>query len=357
MKDRRRTLIAPALIGLLLVAAVALAGLPAGAARSEDAAPAITPASFGYLPFVRALAPTQTPYSAAALLTITPNTGINASTFNSGSFVVENQSLGGQRLTRLRIDLSTAILPDVVFDPDGTAGDTVAKDVARDEEAGMSLSGWAYEAAHDGGYEILLLRFGGFDPDDRFKFSVDVDPTSIQGVGAPGPAESGGIGGLELVGATVTATFSDGTTLTNQVYRLPGAGAGSGAAVVLRAGAPERPAIVVPGVTAPATVSAPNQTVRVTGPAGRSVVVLVMEGGLFTEELPDGGFDLDPFEANSAIVAREYPAVVGPGGAVDVPIFLSRSMDEGGINHITAVFEDYHGLKGLVAGPLVLELE
>ncbi|WP_374688514.1 hypothetical protein [Promineifilum sp.] len=357
MKDKHRPLIAPALLGLLLLAALALAGLPAGVARSEGAAPAITPVSFGYLPFVRALAPTQTPSNAAALLTITPNAAINASTFNSGSFIVENQSLSGQRLTQLRIDLGTAILPDVVFDPHGKAGDTVAKDVARDQESGMSLSGWSYEVAHDGGYEVLLLRFGGFDRGDRFKFSVDIDPTSIQGVGAPGPAESGSVGGLELVGATVTATFSDGATLTNQVYRRPDAGAGSGAVVALRAGAPELPVIAIPGITAPMTVSAPNQTVRVTGPAGRSVVVLVVEGGLFTEGLPDDGFDLDPFEANSALIAREYTAVVGSGEAVDVPILLSRSMAEGGINTITAVFEDSDGLKGLVAAPLVLELE
>ncbi len=356
--DKRRKTVALGLLGVALLVAAVLAGLPAtGAARSDGAAPAATPAGLGYLPYVRAIEPTQTPYSAAAALIITPNTSINASTFNNGSFIVENHSVNGQLLTQLRIDLSTAIFRDVVFDPDGTAGDKVAKDLTVDEQTGMSYTGRTYEKAHHGGYDAVVLRFSNFDPGDRFKFSVDVDPTSIQGANAPGPADSGSVGGLELVGATVTATFSDRTTLINQVYRLPDAGAGSGAAAAPRAGAPERPSIAVPGVTTPAVVVAPNQTVRVTGPAGRSVVVLVVEGGLFTHGLPGGGFDLDPFEANSAIVAREYVAVVGWTGVVDVPVVLSRSMTEGGINHITAVFDDYHGLKGLVAAPLVLELE
>jgi hypothetical protein len=83
----------------------------------------------------------------------------------------------------------------------------------------------------------------------------------------------------------------------------------------------------------------------------------VVEGGLFTEGLPGGGFDLDPFEANSAITTREYAAVVGPGGTVDVPVQLSHTLPDGGLNYITAVFDDHYGRRGLVAAPLVLELE
>jgi len=247
----------------------------------------------------------------------------------------------------------------VVFDPFGAAGDTVAKDVDVDVRQGVTFEGHSYDGPHDGGFDALLLEFSGFDRGDRFEFSGDVDPTSIQGVGAPGPFESGSVGGLELVGATVTATFDDGTVLVNHAYRRADPGAGgpdhSGAVVVLRPDLPEAPGIAIVGVAAPAVVAAPAQVVRVSGPAGRPVVVLVVEGGLFTAGLPGGGFDLDPFEANSAITAREYPAVVGPAGTVDVPILLSRSLPAGGINYVTAVFDNHYGVKGATAAALALE--
>ena len=371
MRNNRIMTYALAVVALLMTIVV-FASLPVG----SGASPALTrtlPATLPYrahIPVVRhdptptpaasatpVATPTQTPFSAAAALYITPFTSINASTFNTGAFVVANESLGGERLTELRIDLSTAIFPDMVFDPNGQAGDTVAKDLTVDVREGLSFVGRVWEAPHDGGYDVLVLRFSNFDRGDRFEFSVDVDPTSITGVGAPGPAESGSVGGLELVGATITATFDSGLTVVNQVYRMPNAGVGSGALAVMRPGAPPRPQLEVLGVTPPAQVSAAAQTLRVHGPVGRPVTALVVEGGLFTAGLPNGGFDLDPFEANSAISVREYAAVIGPGGFVDVPILLTKSTPESGIHYITAVFDDHYGLKGLVAEPVTLELE
>jgi hypothetical protein len=125
----------------------------------------------------------------------------------------------------------------------------------------------------------------------------------------------------------------------------------------LRPGLPERPEIELPGVSAPVVVNDPSQTIRVSGPVGRPVVVVVVEGGLFTEGLPGGGFDLDPFEANSALVVTEYNGVIGPTGTVDIPVTLSRSLPESGINIISATFDNHYGVRGLVADPLTLELE
>jgi hypothetical protein len=149
--------------------------------------------------------------------------------------------------------------------------------------------------------------------------------------------------------------------LINQTFRTPDdGGAGpdhSGAVAVLRPGAPERPALEVLGVVAPATVTDQEQTVRVSGPAGQPVIVLVVEGGIFIE---GEGFDVDRFEANSAVTTREYAGVIGPEGTVDIPILLTRTTlpgGEGGLNIITAVFDNHHGLRGAVAAPLVLELE
>jgi len=362
----------------LLTAAVALvgvailAGRPAGSGAAPDltATPSATPRYRTHLPYVRfdatptppptpVVTPTRTPYSAAASLTITRFKAINASTFNTGSFIVGNDSLHGERLTEIRIDLSTALLPDVVFDPNGQAGDAVAKSYTLD--GGLKQAGYVFEQPHDGGYDVLVVRYNGFDPGDFSTFSLDIDPTSIKGAGAPGPAESGSVGGLELVGATVTATFDSGQTITGQVTRLPDdGGAGpdhSGGIAVLRDGQPPRPALAVVGVSAPAVVAGANQTVRVGGPIGRPVTVLVVESGLFLEGVPNGGFDIDPFEANNALTTRQYQAVIGPGGVVDVPISLTKSGPESGLNLISAVFDDHYGLKGLVAGPVVVELE
>jgi hypothetical protein len=355
---------------LVLVLTLVLIGFPAASIASPDITmtPSATPVDQEYLPFTSDDAtptpvptPTDTPYSAAAAVDVTFGKPINASTYVDRSFRVFNESLNGETLEEVRIDLSTAIFPDMVFDPHGEAGDMVAKDVTVDISVGLDFEGWTYNGPHDGGFNILILKFRNFDHGDQFAFSVDVDPTSIQGVAAPGPMESGSVGGLELVGATITATFDDGTVLVNQTYRTPddgGAGADhSGAVAVLRPGAPERPALEVLEVAAPATVTDQNQTVRVSGPAGRPVIVLVVEGGIFIE---GEGFDVDRFEANSAITTREYAGVIGLDGTVDIPILLTRTTlpgGEGGLNIITAVFDNHHGLRGEVTAPLVLELE
>ena len=363
-----------------LTAVVALAGLallagwPAGsgAAPNLTQTPSATPRYRVHLPHVRLdpsptpavsptppPTPTRTPHSASASLYITRNTQINASTFNTGSFIVGNESLNGERLTELRIDLSTALLPDVVFDPYGQAGDTVAKSYTLD--GGLKQASYAFEQPHDGGFDVLVVRYNGFDPGDYSTFSLDIDPTSIKGAGAPGPAESGSVGGLELVGATVTAKFDNGATIRAQAYRLPDGGAAgsshSGAIAVLRDGQPTSPGVTVLGILAPEVVSDPNQVVHVTGPVGQPVTVLVVESGLFTEGVPGGGFDLDEFETNNAVAVREYQAVVGPGGVVNVPILLTKTTPESGVHSITAVFDDHYGLKGRLPAPVLVELE
>ena len=117
---------------LMLTVLGAAALMPSGSSASP--AP-----DLAHLPIIRydasptpAPTPADPPYSAAAALTITPFTHLQASTYNTGSFRLENISLNEALLVELRIDLSTAILPDMVFDPFGVAGDKVAKDVTVD---------------------------------------------------------------------------------------------------------------------------------------------------------------------------------------------------------------------------------
>jgi hypothetical protein len=65
------------------------------------------------------------------------------------------------------------------------------------------------------------------------------------------------------------------------------------------------------------------------------------------------GFDIDPFEANTAVNVRELSAIVGGGGFVDIPVVLTRANDSAGLNHLVAVVEGGVGSGGAVrTGPI-----
>ncbi|WP_420629839.1 hypothetical protein [Candidatus Leptofilum sp.] len=326
---------------VMLLLAIAIATQSAPASSSH----------FVYLPLIQS--PDILLPSEEVTVQITPGTGLNASTFNVGSFVITNSAANSERISKIRLDLSSAFLPDMVFDPNGVAGDTTAKNLQVDSNASAYVS-HAFLSPHDGGFDILEINFTGFGPGETFTFSLDVDPTSIKGTAAPGPNESGSVSGLELVGTAVTVTMADGTVLNGEIFREEGSNGGG--ELLLREGLLAAPTLeLVGGTTPPAVVMQANQTVRVTGEPGRTVRLLLVEGGLFTTAVPNGGFDLDPFEANSALKITEASGVISYDGYVDLPITLSRSQAEGGLNYIVAVQEDSFGNKGFVSAPIVLE--
>ena len=282
-----------------------------------------------------------------------------SSTYNSGSFKIKNLSSSGQKLRTLRIDLGSSVLPDMLFDPKGTAGDTTAKCFTPDSGAAtVGLVAPAdpcaspFSEPRDGGYEVMQLSFSDFGPGEEFTFSVDVDPTSIKGFAGAGGA--GSVSGLELTGAQATAGFDDGSSQSAQTFRIPQSATGS--TNTLKANPLAKPAIGVVGVQAPAKVPTAQQTVRVSGPAGSSVSLMVLEGGLFTK--PSGGFyDLDPYEANSAVKVSEHNATIGSGGTVDIPVTLSRSADTAGLNYMVAALKDASGSSGPLSNVVVLEYD
>jgi hypothetical protein len=280
--------------------------------------------------------------------------GLNSSTFTSGSFRVTNDSPGGQQIASVRLDLSTSLLPDVVFDPSGAAGDTLGKGFTVDGNPGVGTIGHAFAGAHDGGFDALNATFTDFGPGETLTFSADIDPTSIRGSGPPGPGESGSVSGLELTGATVTVTYEDGTSEAGRLFRSPGS-LGESRLRLDGTGRPV-PSLAVLGVgPTPVTVTNPAQTVRVTGPAGASVRLLAVEAALFTDGLPGGGFDIDPYEANSVVVVNEHAVVIGPAGSVDIPVTLSRSAPAGGNNRLVAVVESA-GATGPTSATAVIAL-
>jgi hypothetical protein len=280
---------------------------------------------------------------------------LNSSTFTSGSFRVTNSSAGGQQITSVRFDLATSLLPDLVFDPNGTGGDSLGKGFTVDANPAVGAIGHNFGGPHDGGFDALTATFTDFGPGETLAFSIDIDPTSIKGVDPPGPGQSASVSGSELTAATVTVTYEDGTTETGRLYRTPGSHGES--QVRLDGTGRPTPAITVLGVSStPAIVTQPSQTVRVTGPAGASVRLLGVEGALFTAGLPGGGFDIDPFEANSLVTVGETPATIGPTGSVDIPVTLTSTVAGGGNNRLVAVVESAGG-TGPTSNVVVLQLQ
>lgn len=232
-------------------------------------------------PFSAAADPPPDPGTAAARLTINSGAGsLNSSSTNTtGSFQLQNLSTDGQRITSFKVDLRTALLPDLVFDPFGTAGDVDGKAFGLDSFRGTGIPLHSFESPHDGigsedGYHILRVDFGptvDFAPGNLLKFSSDVDPTSIKGAIGPGQNHSGSTLGLELVGATVTVTFDDATV---RVVRMGGWNFGSHrnktSVGVLAADNLSTPGIEVPGQSSPFTTNT-RPTVRVSGPAAATV--------------------------------------------------------------------------------------
>ena len=84
--------------------------------------------------------------------------------------------------------------------------------------------------------------------------------------------------------------------------------------------------------------------------------LLRLEGALFTSGLAGGGFDIDPFEANSVIGVAEHAATIGSGGTVDIPLTLTRTNSQGGRNYLAAVIKDAGGRTGSLSNLLVVEL-
>ncbi len=282
------------------------------------------------------------------LIEILAGSSLGSSTFGgSSSITIANQSTGNLQITGVTFDLSTAILPDMVFDPTGAGGDETAQCF----NAGSTASAVGlvvpadpcvdpFSVPRNGGFDVLTTTFTDFDPGETFSFSVDVDPNSIQGVQGAGAA--GAVSGYELIGATLTLTFSDGSTLVSNLYEDGSLG---GSQAVITDEVPETPTIAVAGVsTDPATVNDLNQVVTVTGTPGDHVSLLVMDSRLFiASNDPPFGVANTEFYANEAMSGKTlYTAVIGTGGTVDIPVTLlvtlsGNTTPNGGLNQLIAV--------------------
>lgn len=293
----------------------------------------------------------QTP---SAYVAVTPSGGLNASTFNNGQIVVQNTSTGGVEIEEVVLNLTGSVVSDAVFDPDdGTpAGDTVGKDFT--PNFGAAATGFdssTLSGDHDDGFDELSVLFTDFEPGEQFTFSIDIDPTSIKGADQPGPSQSGSISGLELSGATVEITFSDGSILAGNLFGSGGLSLGD---VDLESGAPDAPSIAFVEGPSPLIVTDQAMTVRISGTSGQKVSLLQGEYGLF---LDGAGFDIEPQEVNKAITIKRYSGTIEASGFVDIPVVLENTNPAGGYNLFIATFIEPNGDHTNTSNVLFAELD
>jgi len=315
----------------------------------------------------------------SATVQVNAGGGLGSSTYGNNSFVISNT--GDVDILSLTIDASSAFLPDVVFDPVGTAGDNGAKCVTAGNQASPTAVGLTipanggsgtdpdctdpFSSPHNGvdadeGYDVLTLNFNDFNKDEVFAFGVDLDPTSIKGDLTTGDA--GSISGFELIGAKVTIAFADGTEIETSLWDEGSMGGSQ--AVVDEDVIETAPTISVVGLTPPELVNTSNHTLQISGTPGASVTLLQVDSRLFIDPgNPSVGYDVDSFEANEAMAKSIYTGIVlDQNGEASVNVSLlqtSGSNDEpdGGINHFMAVENSSEGATSMVSNILVIEYD
>ncbi len=289
---------------------------------------------------------------ARASIEIDPGSDINmSSTYSTGSFKVTNTSQQGQLLTKATIDFRTAMFMDCVYDPFATAGDSAGKPFTLDFNGTGGGVTTNYLSSHDGGFDALEINFSNCNPGQQIQFSIDVDPTTVNGTTPPGPNHSGSISGLELIGSTVTFEFNDGTVLVGEPWR--NGNSVTGCFNVVKVVQPERPGIEVLGLdTIESDTSQQGHTLRVTGPVGSQVSLIQVEAGLWVD---GGGFDVDPFEANTALNVEEFSAQIGTEQFVDFNVNLKKSDFVAGYNYFAAVIKDSEGHNGKISSVVRLK--
>lgn len=295
---------------------------------------------------------------AVAKITIDPVSAnmATASTYANGSFAIQNLSTGGQQIETVSLDLRTAILPDLVFDITGTAGDPVFKVFTPNSATGgVTLDTGVMTHPHNGttaedGYDGIDVSFTAFPANGVFSFSIDADPNNVKGVAQPGEHDSASVSGLDLIGTTATVYFSDGAVQRTRVGRLENSVSGSYGWA--RTDMPPRPGLAVLGLTPPVTTGTAAQTVRVSGPAGLNVALVRSEAGLYLGGVPGGGYNVQPYDANTVVALNETAAVVGATGYVDIPVTLTRADPKAGYNFFTATLATAGGVKGPASAAL-----
>ncbi len=283
--------------------------------------------------------------------------------------IVNNSDVA--RINSIRIDLSTAILPDLVFDPDGEGGDGVGQ-CFTPVPALADASGLEdfqdpctdpFSQPKGGGFQVLELSFTDFKAGDSIQFSVDVDPNSLQGLTDVAiPAK---VSGLEWAGATISVTFEDLSTLTAQFFEEGSPGGGQ--AVVLETPL-SAPTLSVAGVTPPAdTASMQTIQVEISGTPGLYATLLHANAAFNVNGQTPFNVTEPYLYGNRILAYNRYSTQLDDQGqgTIEIELFPSELDDiaePGGINYLLAAqtavpYANAQGEIGNTSDPLVLRLE
>ena len=328
-----------------------------GPASIAQAAVSVPAAAAFSDPTVQSLIRTNDSYPATAkgkaILTCKKSGGnVQLSNFGPNSFILENK--GDKRIAAVFIDLSDNMFSDIVFDKDGTGGDSVVKALTYDNgliDAGAvnpssyphfslkardsSFNGAASFNPNDlsnvnnlfvnavantnkgnpkagGGFRGELLLFTNFTVNKVVGFSGDMDPNSVAGlskafIDANG-WDVGAVSGAEMIGSKVTVLFGDGSSAVSTMA-ADGSQAGS-IAVLLESGHTKlAPVLTVNGISPGGSGIYKNApTVIVKSSPGSKVLVTMAEGlnpVTNTTKVASGAITIEALVA--ARLAAQYP--------------------------------------------------
>ncbi|MEM7545403.1 MAG: tandem-95 repeat protein [Pseudomonadota bacterium] len=309
---------------------------------------------------------------------VTPGADVNASTFAQGSFQLFNASAAGVNIASVTFDLSTGFLPDMVFDPTGAGGDATASPFTPNSGAvvtGLVVPGDPavdpFSDPRNGGFDKLTIDFTDFNPGETFTFTTDIDPNSIQAV--PGAGAAGAVSGYELIGSTITVTFTDGTNTEMSLGSLFEEGSlGGSVAQITSEDVVAAPTLAVVGAGGDLVGSLPgdqvdvlgtNFDVQITGTPGASFELLQVDTRLF---IASGAAPFDvtaaelPFHANEAMTGQAiFTGTFDASGIATVSASLLETQGagntpDGGLNYLVARVTE-NGEAGLVSAPLVVK--
>lgn len=314
-----------------------------------------------------------------ATVQVTPGDDVEASTYGNNSFIISNT--GDDDILNIKINTASGYMMDVVFDPVGTAGDSVAKcltsgDAGNSASAvGLTVPGNGgsdsadcisiFEQPHNGvnnaeGFDVLNLSFTDFNPGESYSFGVDMDPTTIKGDLSSGDA--GSISGFELIGATISIEFASGVVYTTSLYDEGSLG-GSKAIVNSVSNSLVAPSILIDGSATSRVATQASQVVQVTGEPNAMVSLLRVDGRLHIDAgNPSIGYDIDLFEANEAMVKELYTAQLDASGIANIPVVLTETSGapgtpNGGLNHFIAVVTGDGDTNSIASNTIVLDYD
>jgi VCBS repeat-containing protein len=99
----------------------------------------------------------------------------------------------------------------------------------------------------------------------------------------------------------------------------------------------------------------PQQTFRVTGPAGAKVELLDIEAGLYTPTC--AGCTIGEYEVNSATAVKLFTGTLDANGRLDFPVTLTRTDSSSGIHYLAAVISLGDDATGPLSNKIIVEYD